>query len=131
MAISVSRPSHLSLWSISLTSFFLDLLFSSITQVFEETYHFSTSVVGLAFIGVGVGTLIALGLYAKLSDAAVRKAIAAQGGSGSAKPEVRLLLLPVGAILLPAGFFIYGWTAQYRVQWIVPEIGLAIIGFGE
>jgi hypothetical protein len=107
-----------------------DLLFSSITEVFTDTYHFSTSIVGLAYLGVGVGTMLGLGIYTRLSDAAVKKAIAAQGDNGTAKPEVRLLLLPVGAILVPAGFFLYGWTAQYRVHWIVPMIGMAIIGVG-
>ena len=109
-----------------------DLLFSSITEVFTDTYHFSTSIVGLAYLGVGVGTMLGLGVYARLGDAAVKKAITAQGNSGTAKPEVRLLLLlPLGAVLLPAGFFTYGWTTQYRAHWIVPEIGLAIVGVGR
>ena len=107
-----------------------DLLFSSITEVFTDTYHFSTSIVGLSYLGVGVGTMLGLGIYTRLSDAAVKKAIAAQGDVGTAKPEVRLLLLPFGAILIPAGFFLYGWTAQYRVHWIVPMIGMALIGVG-
>ncbi len=36
------------------------------------------------------------------------------------KPEYRLRSMPVGAILLPAGLFIYGWTAEYRTHWIAP-----------
>ena len=47
------------------------------------------------------------------------------------KPEYRMQLLPIGAILLPAGFFIYGWTAQYRVHWIVPILATTIIGLGN
>ena len=43
------------------------------------------------------------------------------------KPEYRMQLLPIGAILLPAGFFV---TAQYRVHWIVPILATTIIGLG-
>ena len=39
-------------------------------------------------------------------------------------------LLP-SAILLPAGFLIYGWSAQHQVHWIVPCIGLFLLGAGN
>lgn len=55
------------------------------------------------------------------------KSQAEKEGQGM-KPEYRLIVLPLGAIILPIGFFIYGWTAQYHVHWIVPIIGTAIIG---
>ena len=35
-----------------------------------------------------------------------------------------------GAILMPVGLFIYGWSAQYQVQWIVPIIGTFFLGLG-
>lgn len=31
---------------------------------------------------------------------------------------------------IPAGTFIYGWTADYSVLWIVPMIGTAFVGLG-
>jgi len=31
------------------------------------------------------------------------------------------------AILLPVGFFWYGWSAQARIHWIMPDIGAAIL----
>jgi hypothetical protein len=65
----------------------------------------------------------------KASDVYIRKALA----NGSAKPENRLelpLTIP-GAILLPCGVFIYGWTTQKGVHWIVPIIGTAFVGLGN
>jgi hypothetical protein len=35
-------------------------LFSTFTYVFEETYHFSERIVGLTYIGLGVGSMIGL-----------------------------------------------------------------------
>tara|TARA_R110002060_G_scaffold54635_2_gene65266 strand:- start:461 stop:844 length:384 start_codon:yes stop_codon:yes gene_type:complete len=38
-------------------------------------------------------------------------------------------MLPV-AILLPLGFFLYGWSAEKHMHWIVPNIGAAIFATG-
>ena len=35
-----------------------------------------------------------------------------------------------GSFLFPIGLFIYGWSAQYVTQWIVPNIGAAIFAAG-
>ena len=37
----------------------------------------------------------------------------------------------IGAILTPAGLFMYGWSAQYKTHWIVPNIGTAIFAAGN
>ncbi|KAI8658291.1 MFS domain-containing protein [Fusarium keratoplasticum] len=57
----------------------------------------------------------------------VKKQLAAK----NFKPETRLKLLPHAAIVFPAGFFIYGWTAEYKTHWMAPIIGLAVIGIGK
>jgi len=35
-----------------------------------------------------------------------------------------------GAVAIPIGLFIYGWTAQYEIHWIVPIIPTSFPGFG-
>ena len=101
-------------------------MFTSITQVFQSTYGFNTKMVGLVFLGLGVGSMVGLVYSSIVSDRHI-KTMAAKEGQGM-KPEYRLKVLPIGAVILPAGFFIYGWTAQFHVHWIVPIIGTAIIG---
>ena len=44
------------------------------------------------------------------------------------KPEHRLPPMLVGAILLPVGFLLYGWTADKHVHWIAPILGTSITG---
>jgi hypothetical protein len=34
------------------------------------------------------------------------------------------------ALLVPFGFFLYGWTTYYGVQWIVTIYGTALVGMG-
>jgi len=45
-------------------------------------------------------------------------------------PEYRLPPMALGGIVIPAGLFLYGWTAQSRVFWIVPIIGTSLVGMG-
>jgi multidrug resistance protein len=130
--------SSLSLYT-ALTYGYLYVMFTSMTEVFEEYYGFSTSLVGLAYIGLGVGSLLGVFLYSGTSDRYMKRkaaeADAAAEASGVAregmKPEYRLPMLPFGAALLPIGLFIYGWTAEYRVHWIAPIVGTALIGGGN
>ncbi|KLU88682.1 cycloheximide resistance protein [Magnaporthiopsis poae ATCC 64411] len=111
---------------IAITYGYLYLMFTSFTPVFQQYYGFTTSNVGLVFLGMGVGSMLGLLYYSLTSDSYIRKQ-AATDGQGM-KPEYRLKLMPLAAIIFPAGFFLYGWTAQNRVHWIVPLIGHAIIG---
>lgn len=89
-----------------------------------------TRIVGLVFLGMGVGSLLGLVFFSVASNR-IMKAKAGPDGNGTCTPEDRLTVLPIGAILLPAGFFIYGWTAQYHVHWIVPILSHVLIGFGN
>lgn len=107
---------------------YLYLMFSTITQVFQENYGFPTNLVGLVFLGLGLGSVIGIGLVGATSDRYVKERIKI---NGEAKPEDRLQLVPIGGFLLPAGLFIYGWTVQYRVHWVVPVIAMVIVGTGN
>ena len=46
------------------------------------------------------------------------------------RPEDRLPLIIPGSFLVPAGLFIYGWTAEYNVFWFVPIFGTSLVGMG-
>ena len=107
---------------------FLYLLFTTFTFVFEENYGFSESLVGLVYVGSGIGTLIGLFALGASSDH-IMKRIAAKKGT-PIKPEYRLPLLLYAGFTIPVGFFIYGWTAEFKVQWAVPILGTLLIGFG-
>lgn len=104
------------------------LLFTTFTFVFEETYGFSESNAGLTYIGVGVGSLVGIAFAGALSDR-ILKRLAAKNGN-EMKPEYRLPLSIYAGPLVPIGLFLYGWTAQYQIQWAVPLLGTLLFGMG-
>ncbi|MCJ1381871.1 hypothetical protein MMC17_004983 [Xylographa soralifera] len=100
---------------------YLYLLFTTITTVFEQEYKFSPNIVGLTFLGVGVGMILGAVVFGVISDRRLKKAQASQMDM---KPEYRL------HIMIPIGLFLYGWTAEKHVFWFVPILGTAIAGAG-
>lgn len=107
----------------------LYILFTTYTFVFESEYSFSSGTAGLAFLGSGVGMLLGLAFAATQSDKRIRRKMAL---GELILPEDRLrypIIIPA-CLCLPAGLFIYGWSTEYHVHWIVPQIGTAVIGFG-
>ncbi|KAI0809996.1 cycloheximide resistance protein [Xylaria sp. FL0064] len=123
----------------SLTYGYLYIQFTTMTEVFQDQYGFSTQLVGLSFLGLGIGSLIGVLIYSGTSDKYIRRKaaeadkLAEETGAEKQgmKPEYRLPLLPLGAICIPVGLFIYGWPAQYKVHWIVPIIGTGFTGIGN
>ncbi|KAH9844481.1 Major Facilitator Superfamily [Teratosphaeria destructans] len=107
----------------------LYLLFTTFTYVFEDDYGFSASTVGLVYIGAGVGVLLGLAILGVTSDP-IMKRLAAKHNEGKLKPEYRLSLLMYAGPSVPVGLFLYGWTAQYHVQYVVPLLGTLFVGIG-
>jgi len=106
----------------------LYLLFTTITFVFEGQYNFSTQLTGLAFLGIGVGFFLGLASIALTSDKTVVKMT--QRNGGKFEPEMRLPAMVFYACFIPISFFWYGWTAEKKVHWIVPIIGMVPFSIG-
>ncbi|CZS91655.1 related to multidrug resistant protein [Rhynchosporium graminicola] len=108
----------------------LYLLFATFSFLFREEYGYSTSATGLVFIAGGIGTFIGLAYVGHFSDKTLQKRAVA---GKAITPEDRLPLITTipGALAFPIGLFMYGWSAEKHVHWIVPQIGTAVTGFGS
>lgn len=108
----------------------LYLLFSTYSFVFREAYGFSTTATGLVFFAGGIGTFIGLFCVGSISDRNLRRRAVARK---TITPEDRLPLIITlpGSLTFPIGLFIYGWSTEKHVHWIIPQIGTAITGFGS
>jgi len=108
----------------------LYLLFATYSFVFKEVYGFSTFAAGLVFLPGGAGTLVGLFYTSIFSDKTVKENKAA-GRSVSPEDRLPLFITLPGALTFPIGLFVYGWSVEQKVHWIVPQIGTAITGFGS
>lgn len=104
------------------------LLFTTFSAVFKGQYGFSTGITGLAYIGMGVGTLGGLIVQGKFSDKIMHQRAAKRGGD--VKPEDRIPLMAYFSWSIPVGMFWYGWSADAKTHWIVPIMGSTFVGIG-
>ncbi|KAG2346790.1 MFS general substrate transporter [Suillus weaverae] len=94
----------------------------SVSGVFKHLYHFNVGQSGLVFTTVIVGSI--LGLCANFyQDMLYRKYVPQRG------PEARLYIACLVALLLPTSIFIYAWTADPRIFWMWPIVGLSMFMF--
>lgn len=91
-------------------------------------YNESIGIGGLNYISLGLGFWCGSQICAPLNDRIYRGLKARSNNMG--RPEFRVPLLGVAAILIPAGLFIYGWTAQTHRHWIAPNTGAFLFGTG-
>lgn len=102
------------------------LLFTTFSNVFREVYGFSEGTSGLAYLGLGVGMLVGLVLFTKLSD----KLLGQSQGDTVACPENRLILMKWFGPITPLGCFLYGWGVYYKLHWMAPIMGGFLVGIG-
>ena len=106
---------------------YMYILFTTMTEVFEQMYGFSQGTVGLTYLGMGIGELVGLIIFLKGSDWLLKRKAAV---SGECKPEYRLPPMIPGSIFIPVGLFIYGWTVEKHTFWFVPVLGTSLFGLG-
>ncbi|PQE12998.1 MFS multidrug transporter protein [Rutstroemia sp. NJR-2017a BBW] len=105
----------------------LYMLFSAFPIVYQVERGWSAGVSGLAFLGVLVGMMIAVGY--SLWDNKRYNNVAAQH-KGMAPPESRLPPAIIGSFALPIGLFWFAWTNYPGLHWSISIIATAPFGFG-
>jgi multidrug resistance protein len=93
---------------------YLYLCFTTFPLVFQEVYHFSEGISGLAYLGLGLGSIIGLAIIGKYSDKIV---VRMTQKNGVRKPEYRLPFMIAAHLFIPIGLFWYGWSADKHAPW--------------
>ena len=106
----------------------LYLVLSTFPVLWDRVYHESIDISSLNYLSLGLGFFIGAQVAARLNDRIYKYLKRKNHDVG--KPEFRAPLILPGSLLVPIGLFIYGWSAQYHVHWIVPNIGTAILSAG-
>jgi MFS family permease len=117
------------LW-ISFAWGILFLFFSSVVQTFSTSYGFGTFQTGLVQLAITVGAAIGTIINPLQDRWYLRTASKNKERPGKPIPEGRLYTSIPGSLLFTAGLFMYGWSSRPEVPWIVPAIGVCIVGIG-
>ncbi|KAL1850457.1 hypothetical protein VTK73DRAFT_9678 [Phialemonium thermophilum] len=132
---SLVRPTRMLLGSpmLGIVSVFLAvaysymyLMFTTFTEVFEAAYGFDPGHAGLAYLGLGIGSLVGQYTYDVFVVWRRRRRLAQ--GHHARRPEDHLPPLLAAGLLLSVGLFWYGWALEYRVHWVVPIVGTGVCG---
>lgn len=111
----------------------LYLFFGAFPLVFRTVHGFNLWQVGLSFMGILIGMLLAACLdpvWYRIRAKLIRRLQEETGVEDSSEPEFRLPPAIAGALLVPVGIFMFGWSTYPWVHWIVPIIGSTIFGAG-
>ena len=112
------------------TSLITGLLFAwleSLPLVFGGVYGFNLGQVGLAFLGLLVGSVVAYLIFVVWFFAFASRKF---DDLGYNKPEERFIPLMAGCIFVPICLFVFGWTSRVEVPWIVPVVGSGLFSLG-
>lgn len=99
----------------------------SFPQVFGSVYGWSEGIIGLSYLGSGIGFLMGLIVVGTTND---RLVVYLTKKHGVRKPEYRMLVMMFATPLVAIGLFWYGWAAEAKTHWIVPILGTVPIGIG-
>lgn len=103
------------------------LFFVAYPMVFREIYDFSIQFVGLAYVSISLGMVVAAFLtpaWSRLYNYHVKKA------KGVTQPEFRLPQVIMGSFMMVVGLFGFAWTVYPSVHFMVPIIFASFFGMG-
>ncbi|KAJ9609128.1 hypothetical protein H2200_006899 [Cladophialophora chaetospira] len=107
----------------------LYLALSTFPALYGTVYGESLGISGLNYISLGLGFFIGAPLCGKAGDKIYRK-LKAKHPQHIGKPEYRMPIVIPFAFFVPVGLLVYGWSAQNKTHWIVPNIGSFLFGIG-
>ncbi|KAJ3546705.1 hypothetical protein NM688_g5484 [Phlebia brevispora] len=105
------------------------IFIESFRVVFIEHHHFDLGENGLAFLGIFIGGVVGYIFLVPFAIFYLKPKFA--NGPQNFIPESRLPMAMVGAFILPASMFWFGWTSYRAVHWIVPIIASGFFSLGS
>lgn len=105
------------------------LVLATFQQVWVGTYGMSKEIASLHYIALAIGFTIGLQTSQILLDwlyGYLKKRNNVEEGP----PEWRIPPMVVGGVAAPVGLILYGWSAQNKLFWVVPDVGVATLAYG-
>lgn len=138
LKINLSRPFIMSakepiciFWNlyIGVVYAILYLCFVAYPIIFAQERGWKPGFVGLAYCGIGIGSLITIALEPVIRRVINSHKIDPQ--TGRIPPEAMISVVCVASLLVPIGEITFAWTCTPNVHWIAPIIAGIPFGAGN
>ena len=107
------------------------LFTQSVEQVYGELYGWDAVQAGYVQVAIVIGEILGCGFCVFTNRWYYASAARNTETPGTPIPEARLYPSVIGGFFgVTGGMFVYGWTSYSAICWIVPTVGLAMVGFG-
>lgn len=110
---------------LAFTYGFMYLILTNLPSLWTDIYHYTKSIGGLMYLAYSLGMMIGVLLWTTLINWRCR--LAEKRGDESL--EQRLFWLPLSTVILAGGMFWYGWSAEAKLPWPMPCVGIGLFGF--
>lgn len=107
----------------------LYIVLSSFAELWTKKYNTSVELSGLHYLAVAFGEIAGSQVAAPIMDLYYRRKRAQQPNM-EVPSEHRIPLAIPGALIGPLAVFMYGWCAEYKVHWVLVDIGVFLTCFG-
>jgi MFS family permease len=104
------------------------IFYADFVNLWTDRYHESVQIAGLNYISIAIASTIATVVYTISIDRIYR--IMTRKHDGKGRPEFRIPVMVPGTLLLGVGMIWYGWSAQAKLHWIMPNIGCSLFVAG-
>lgn len=104
-------------------------LYTQFQSIYGTDYGFSTLQIGLVYLGPGLGFLVAVWFLVPRIDTVFNMLTKRHGGVQ--KPEYRLPLANIGAVLIPISLFVFAWTIEFHAHWFASIAATFFYGIGQ
>ncbi|KAI7337383.1 MFS general substrate transporter [Hortaea werneckii] len=140
LKVNLSRPFSMTVtepilifWDVYIALVYgvLYLCFVAYPIIFSDMRGWSPGLSGLAFCGIGVGSMIVI-----CCEPLIRKMINAhkadpESETGDPPPEAMVSVVCIAAVLIPIGEIWFAWSGTPDVPWIVPILAGVPFGMGN
>ncbi|KAK3843327.1 MAG: major facilitator superfamily domain-containing protein [Linnemannia gamsii] len=98
--------------------------------LFTNAYGLIEDQVGLTYLGAGGGSILGAIIGGKLSDRALTRSKAKNGGELVLEDRLSPSMWVAGFLIVPFGSLLFGWGAEKHLSIAAPIVGFGIYNFG-
>lgn len=97
-------------------------------RMWRDQYQQDIGPASLNYLSFGIGLLAGVNLAGYLNDRIYARLKSRNNGVG--RPEYRIPVMSIGTVFTVAGLLLWGWAGEFKLHWIVPNIGTFVFATG-